>query len=246
VSVLLMIFSTSNITATPQKTIDIKALSQKLDQMYRSSSSISTVSMQIVTPHYQRKLTMHMTTRGMQDTLIRIMSPRKEKGISTLKRGYEMWNYLPKVKKVIRVPASMMSNSWMGSDLTNDDLVKNSSFEKDYIIKQYNAPENESCLCYTPKENAPVTWSKVIACFDQKHELPKRQSFYDEKGKHVRDILYENIKDVGGRTIPTRISFLPLSEEKKGNQTILTFEKIVFDVDIKDFTFSQANLRRGR
>lgn len=234
------------LATTPQKKIDLKILSQKLDQMYRSSSSMSTVSMQIITPHYQRKLTMNMTTRGMQDTLIRIMSPRKEKGISTLKRGHEMWNYLPKVKKVIRVPASMMSNSWMGSDLTNDDLVKNSSFEKDYVIKQNDAPENELCLRYIPKENAPVTWSKVIACFDQKYELPKRLSFYDEKGKHVRNILYEKIKDVGGRTIPTRISFLPLSEEKKGNQTILTFEKIAFDVDIKDFTFSQANLRRGR
>ncbi len=229
------------------KEIDIKALSRKLDTMFRSKTTRAKMRMEIVTPNYERTLTMEMLTRGQDDALIRIQSPRKEKGISTLKKGNEMWNYLPKVKKVIRVPPSMMTSSWMGSDMTNDDLVQNSSWEDDYDVSQLkDVPTGEFCLQFTPHEDAPVTWSKVVACFDARYQLPKTQSFYDEKGTKVREIKMDKYKKVDDRLIPSRITITPLSKDKKGNKTTMIYESIAFDVDIDEAEFSLANLRRGK
>ncbi|MEM1347701.1 MAG: outer membrane lipoprotein-sorting protein, partial [Myxococcota bacterium] len=194
----------------------------------------------------ERTLEMEMTTLGSEHTLIRILSPRKEKGISTLKRGNEMWNYLPKVKKVVRVPASMMTSSWMGSDITNDDLVRESSYEDDYTVARVEGPEDEYCFAYVPNEDAPVTWSKVVACFDRTYELPRRQEFFDEKGRKVRVMTFDQIKKVDGRVMPTRISVLPLSKDKKGNKTVMIYKAMKFDVDVDASVFSMANLRRGR
>jgi len=228
------------------KKVDIKELSRKLDKLYRAETSRATMTMQIVTENYERTLEMEMTTRGQDDTLIRILSPRKEKGISTLKRGTEMWNYLPKIKKVVRVPPSMMTSSWMGSDMTNDDLVRESSWEDDYTVSQVKAPAGEFCFEYVPKEDAAVTWSKVKTCFDEKYELPKRQEFFDEKGRKVRKMEFGKIKKVDGRIMPTQISIIPLSKDKKGNKTVMTYKSLEFDVPVEESTFSMANLRRGR
>ena len=226
--------------------IDIDRLLEKLDGLYRSESSRGVMSMQVVTPHYTRNLKMEMVTRGKDDTLIRIISPRKEKGISTLKRGNEMWNYLPKIKKVIRIPASMMGGSWMGSDLTNDDLVRGSSYEDDYTTKQAPARPGEICLLHMPKENAAVTWSKVFSCFYADNQLPKRMEFYDEKDRKVRMLEYDDVKSLGGRLLPTHMTLTPLSKDKLGNKTMMSFEEMQFDVEVKAATFTEANLRRGR
>ena len=123
---LLLLFGFSTLAwvddakAQPTVAADVNTLLEKLDSLYRSESSKGVMSMTVVTAHYTRTLKMEMVTRGQDDTLIRILSPRKEKGVSTLKRGNEMWNYLPKIKKVIRIPASMMgavsgARSWATS-----------------------------------------------------------------------------------------------------------------------------------
>lgn len=232
--------------AMAQPKVEIDTLLEKLDKLYRSDSSKGVMSMTVVTPHYSRTLKMEITTRGMDDTLIRILSPRKEKGVSTLKRGNEMWNYLPKIKKVIRIPASMMGGSWMGSDLTNDDLVRGSSYESDYVTRQIKADSSEICLEHIPKENAVITWSKVVSCFYADNQLPKRMEFYDEKGRKVRLIAYTEVKMLGGRLAPTRMTLTPLSDDKRGNETVVSFDEMEFDAQVKEATFSEANLRRGR
>ena len=249
---LLLLFGFSTLVwvhdaeAQPVVAVDVNALLEKLDSLYRSESSKGVMSMTVVTAHYTRTLKMEMVTRGQEDTLIRILSPRKEKGVSTLKRGNEMWNYLPKIKKVIRIPASMMGGSWMGSDLTNDDLVRGSSYEDDYITQQAPARPGEICLLHMPKENAAVTWSKVFSCFYADTQLPKRMEFYDEKDRKVRVLEYDEVKTLGGRLLPTRMTLTPLSEDKLGNKTVMSFEEMQFDVEVKATTFSEANLRRGR
>ncbi len=189
---------------------------------------------------------MQMITRGMEDTLIRIQSPRKERGTSTLKRGDWMWNYFPKVRKVVRIPPSMMTSSWMGSDLTNDDLVRSSSWEDDYTVSLAGKTGEEVCLKYTPREDAPVTWSKVEACFNRESKLPEKQLFYDEKGRKVRRMTFGKVREMDGRTIPTRITIEPLSDDKEGHRTVMTYEEIDFNVEVSPATFSMANLRRGR
>jgi len=112
--------------------IDVKAIVKRMDELYRSDTSQTNMEMQIVTPHWERTLSLRVWTEGMDKTFIRIDAPKKEKGVTTLRIGNEMWNYLPKTNKVIKVPPSMMMGSWMGSDFTNDDLVKESSMLNDY------------------------------------------------------------------------------------------------------------------
>jgi outer membrane lipoprotein-sorting protein len=249
VSILALIFFgvfTGSASAKTLSEAQINSMLNNLDSLYRSDSSKGVMSMKVVTAHYTRTLKMEMVTRGQDDTLIRIVSPRKEKGVSTLKRGNEMWNYLPKIKKVIRIPASMMGGSWMGSDLTNDDLVRGSSYKNDYTTQHVPARPGEICLLHTPKENAAITWSKVHSCFDAGNQLPKRMEFYDEKDRKVRLLEYDEVKSLGGRLLPTRMTLTPLSEDNLGNKTVMSFEEMQFNVDVNATTFSEANLRRGR
>ena len=226
---------------------DLKSLSQKLDRLYRAKTSKGVMTMVVETTRYgKRTLTMEVMSRGQDYTLIRIKSPRKERGISTLKRGNQMWNYLPKIRKTIRIPPSMMMGSWMGSDFTNDDLVKESSWENDYTLKwaDSEAKAGQLCVQYVPKPSAVVNWSKVISCFGAKDHLPQTAVFYDEKKRKVRRIEYSDVKLLGGRKLPTKMTLTPLL--KKNRRTIVIYREMMFNQPIPANTFSIVNLRRGR
>ena len=223
----------------------LSEINKKFDALYRSDASKGRMTMTIVTPNYERTLTMQVFTRGMDDTLMRIEEPRKEKGTATLKKGNEMWNYVPKIKKLVRIPPSMMMGSWMGSDLTNDDLVRESSWEDDYTVARApTAPDGQVCLDYTPKPDAAVTWSKVTTCFDRASRLPVTQSFVDEKGREARRMRFEDVKTIGGRTLPTRLIIEPQLE--KGRRTEFTYDALAFGVKHPPNMFSITRLRRGR
>ncbi|MBW1713507.1 MAG: outer membrane lipoprotein-sorting protein [Deltaproteobacteria bacterium] len=227
--------------------LDPKQLSRELDRLYRSESSQGLVVMKVKTAHYQRELKMKIWTKGLDYTLVRILTPRKEKGTATLKRKNEMWNYLPKIGKTIRIPPSMMMNSWMGSDFTNDDLVKETSWEEDYNVSLNPAPPpGQIGLVYVPKEDAAVTWSKVVTFLDEKSRLPVSQEYCDEKGVKVRVMDVSQVRNLGGRTLPAKMVLTPLTEDKKGNRTELIYQELEFDVELEDDLFSLSNLRRGR
>lgn len=230
--------------ADQEKALEI---SRKLDRLYRSESSQGVVEMTVINPNFQRTLKMKVWTQGLESTLVRILSPRKEKGTATLKRGNEMWNYLPKIGKTIRIPPSMMMNSWMGSDLTNDDLVKETSWEKDYHVSLApDPPQGLIGLVYTPRPEAAVTWSKVEAFVDSASLLPVRLDYYDEKGAKVRTMEYAEVKELGGRKLPAEFRVIPLSQEKKGRKTIMVYRELEFDQKLDDSLFTLSNLRRGR
>lgn len=224
----------------------IAEISRKIDTLYRADHSQGRMTMSIVTPDYERTLTMQTYTRGLEDTLMRIESPRKERGIATLKKGNEMWNFLPKIKKTVRVPPSMMMGSWMGSDLTNDDVVRDSSWESDYdaTFTDEGAAPDEWCIAYTPKPSAAVTWSKVIGCVDRATLLPRRQVFYDEKDRKARTMSFREVKEMGGRTIPTVMIVEP--HLKDGHKTTIRYDAIDFDAALPPNTFSLTALQRGR
>ncbi|MEZ4436636.1 MAG: outer membrane lipoprotein-sorting protein [bacterium] len=223
----------------------IAEVSRKIDNLYRSDRSRGRMTMSIVTPDYERTLTMEIATRGMDDTLMRIESPQKERGVATLKKGNEMWNYLPKIKKTVRVPPSMMMGSWMGSDLTNDDVVRASSWEEDYTAHYTDdgAAPDEWCIEYAPKPSAAVTWSRVVACVERATLLPRRQVFYDEKARPARIMRFTDIKEMDGRTFPTVMTVEP--QLKSGHRTTIRYDEIDFDADVPDNTFSLNTLRRG-
>jgi outer membrane lipoprotein-sorting protein len=225
---------------------DLNTLSRKMDSLYRAKTSKGRMTMSVTTPNYSRTLVMDVMSRGQNDTLIRIKSPRKERGISTLKRGREMWNYLPKIRKTIRIPPSMMMGSWMGSDFTNDDLVKQSSWEKDYTMgwADASAKPGQLCVAYVPKKSAVVNWSKVMACFSATTLLPQTIVFFDEKKRKVRRLTYSDVRPLGGRNVPTKMTLTPLL--KKGHRTVIQYNNMVFDQPLPANTFTLANLRRGR
>jgi outer membrane lipoprotein-sorting protein len=224
--------------------LDAHELSRRLDELYRSATSRGTMRMTVTTPYYERTLRMRVWSRGMEETLVRILYPPKEEGTATLKRGNEMWNYLPKIKKTIRVPPSMMMASWMGSDFTNDDLMRETTWESDYDVSLAPAPPaGRVGLVYIPRPGAPVTWSKVVVWLDAERLLPLAEEYHDEKGRMARVMRFEEVGLLGGRTLPKRVVLTPLSEDKKGHVTVMEYEAMEFDIRLAPDTFTLTRLQ---
>jgi outer membrane lipoprotein-sorting protein len=224
--------------------LDINAIIDQIDKLYRSKSSYSEFEMDIVTPHWERTLSMVGWSEGMKKTFIRIESPAKEKGMTTLRIGNEMWNYLPKTNKVIKIPPSMMMSSWMGSDFTNDDLVKEFSLFEDYKYEEVKPKDAIDSLVYincVPRPDLPVVWGSVTVAATRKGHLPVWQKYYDEKGKLMRTMYYRDVKTFDRRTIPTVMEIVP--ETKEGHKTVIRYVDIKFNIKLDQDIFSLRNLR---
>jgi outer membrane lipoprotein-sorting protein len=220
---------------------DAAELLKKMDELFRSQSSISTMKMQIITPNWQRTLEMQSWTLGMDDTFIRVLSPRKDRGVATLKKDKEMWNYFPKINKVIKVPPSMMMGSWMGSDFTNDDLVREVSLVKEYDVSKKSEGENYR-LTLIPKENTVTVWGKIEFIVNQQTILPLEQSYFNEKGEKVRTLIFSEIRDFSGKKIPAIMTMIPLN--KTGHKTVIEYVEAEFNSDIGDNIFTLRNLQK--
>jgi outer membrane lipoprotein-sorting protein len=219
---------------------------KKIDELYRAKTSKAQVEMEIITPHWERTLKMDVWSKGMDKTFIRILEPKKESGIATLRIGTEMWNYLPKTSKVMKIPPSMMMSSWMGSDFTNDDLVKEFTFLESYHF-ELTTPENPAegtlyvkCI---PKEGLPIVWGHIIIAVKEANYMPLWQEYYDEKGKLMREVVFKDIKTFGDREIPSVMELIP--QTKEGHKTVLRYLEAQFDIPLDEEIFTLRNLRRG-
>lgn len=221
---------------------DPAVLLRRVDELYRADSSHATVRMSVVTPNYERTMEMEIWSRGTEDTFIRILSPKKDRGIATLKLGSEMWNYFPKVDKAIKVPPSMMMSSWMGSDFTNDDLVKEASLADDYHIVREDT-DTTVVFTLTPKEETVTVWAKIIVVVDRKTLIPVEQSYFNERDEKVRVLSFQDLKDFGGHLLPARMEMTPLTESKAGNKTVIIYDDLELDVEIDDEVFTWRNLK---
>ncbi len=219
---------------------DAATLLKKMDELFRSKSSISMMKMQIITPNWQRTLEMKSWTIGMDDTFIRVLSPRKDRGVATLKKDTEMWNFFPKINKVIKVPPSMMMGSWMGSDFTNDDLVREVSLVEEYQVSKSTEGENYR-LTLIPKKDTVTVWAKLSSSLIQKTLLPLEQSYYNEKGAKVRTMVFSNIKNFSGKKMPAIMTMIPLN--KAGHKTVIEYVEAEFDIDLGDNVFTLRNLQ---
>lgn len=219
---------------------DAAALLKKMDELFRSKSSVSTMKMEIITPNWQRTLEMQSWTIGMDDTFIRVLSPRKDRGVATLKKNQDMWNYFPKINKVIKVPPSMMMGSWMGSDFTNDDLVREVSLVEEYQVAKQVEDENYR-LTLIPKKDTVTVWGKIEFVVNQHTLLPLEQNYYNEKGDKVRTMLFSDIRDFNGKKMPAIMTMIPLN--KTGHKTIIEYVEAEFDIDIGDNVFTLRNLQ---
>ncbi len=224
--------------------IDVDSLVREVDRLYRSESSHAEIEMEIVTPHWQRTLSMYAWSQGMDKTFIRITAPAREKDLATLRIDNEMWNYLPKANKVVKVPPSMMMGSWMGSDFTNDDLVKESSLFEDYSYKLAEPDSGDEHLYYInciPREDLPVVWGNIVIGVFRENHIPAWQKYYDERGKLMRVMSYSDIRTIGSRALPTTLEMVP--QNKEGHKTIIRYLSLEFDANLDSETFTLRNLR---
>ncbi len=228
-----------------QSAIEIVRKAQ--DLLYAKSSYVE-MTMTIIKPKWQRTLGMKVWALEPDYALIYITEPARDKGTATLKRKKEIWNYLPNIQKIIKIPPSMMNQSWMGSDFTNDDLVREASYEKDYEHTLLGTTKWEGYDCYKifsiPKPTAGVVWSKVISFITKDSYMQLKSEFYDEEDKLVKVFIGSEIKEFDGRRIPSKWEMIPLNKE--GNKTVLEYKKVKFNIKIDESFFSQQNMTKVR
>ncbi|MDH3342105.1 MAG: outer membrane lipoprotein-sorting protein [Gammaproteobacteria bacterium] len=237
-----------SLTSFTAKAIEIDELIHHIDELWRGSTSHATMSMSVITKRYQRSMTMEAWSRGKDYSLVLIRQPIKDKGIATLKVEENIWNYLPKINRVTKVPSSMMSGSWMGSHFTNDDLIKESSFQDDYDSSITFEGERDGRRIYEvtslPKMNAAVVWGKIVMLIEQDTLAPYKAVYYDEEGLLIRTMIFDQPQKIDGRTIPMRMSLQP--EDKPDESTVIVYQDIVFNVALEDSFFSLQSLRQRR
>ena len=203
------------------------------------------LTMTVRTPRWERSLTLDAWMDRPNRTFIRILAPAKEAGIASLRIKSEMWNYLPTVERTIKIPPSMMLQPWMGSDFTNDDLVKESSVVDDYTHRLIGIEPGDVPVYVIeaiPKPDAAVVWGRLVFRIRKSDLLTARVEFYDERNTIVRVLTYSDIKPIGGRVIPTRWEMRPA--DKPGNVTTIVLERATFDQPVAADIFTQRNLER--
>lgn len=223
--------------------LDPKAILDRIDDLYRGDSSHGRLTMKVVTAHWSRTLELEVWSKGKDDSLIRITAPAKERGTATLKAGTNIWNYLPNVQRVVKVPSSMMGGSWMGSHFTNDDLVKASRMSQDYNLSLApGAPADRIVIDCLPRENAAVVWGKLVATVRRADLMPLSIAYYDEHGKLARTLTFSDVTRLGGRNIPAVTRMVPA--DKPGEMTEIRYRQLELDVPLPNDLFSLRSLQR--
>ncbi len=233
--------------------LTILQIVDRSNKALRGDSSHARLTMTIVTPAWTRSLEVEGWNWGRQFAFIRIHSPAKDKGNITLRRRNEMWLWLQKVERVIKIPPTMMHSSWQGSDFTYEDIVKADSIVKDYEHELLEKTQEEGRTVYKilarPKPDAPVVWGKVIvwaAVFGEgeaAEAVPLKEEDYSERGELIRTLTLSGIKRMGGRLVPARLECVPA--KKPGKKTVVEYNSLDFDIPIGDDFFSLSRLQKG-
>lgn len=219
---------------------------QKMDSLYRGASSRAVMEMSIETPHWKRTLLLDAWSEGMDKTFVVVRAPKKDAGIATLRIDQEMWNFFPRINKTLKVPPSLMMGSWMGSDFTNDDLVRESSLLRDYEARYSKdpGPKGTWAVELTPRAQTPTVWARIVLFIRPDTALPALEDYYDEHGKKVRTIRYGEIRTQDGRTFPSELEMIP--HQKTGQRTVLRYKELRFSDRSDPSVFTLQNLRRSR
>ena len=227
---------------------DAREIMDRVDRLMRGESSIARFTMDIRTEHWDRSLSLRAWSLGTEHALIRVETPQKEAGTATLRAVQEVWNYLPRVDRTIKVPSSMMMGSWMGSHFTNDDLVKESRLIDDYEIEIEFEGERDGVEVWEfvllPLPEAPVVWGKIRYAVRKEDLMPVWTRYYDESDEIVRTMTFSDIRLMGSRLVPAVMTMVPA--DKPGETTVVTYHELDFDVDLDEDYFSLRNLRRER
>jgi outer membrane lipoprotein-sorting protein len=218
------------------------------EKLNGEKSSYTVMSMTIVRPSWKRTIEFKNWSLGRDYAMTLVTAPAKDVGQTFLKRDVEMWSWNPSINRLIKLPPSMMSQGWMGSDYTNDDILKESSVVKDYTHEIVGEEMIDDRLCYkirmVAKADAAVVWGHQIRWIDKKDMLFLKAELYDEDGSLVRTEKGSDIREMDGRIIPCRIELLPA--EEKGNKTIIEIREIKFNITVEEKFFSQQNMKMVR
>lgn len=247
VTVFLLTISGINILTAQE--ISATDIVRKADEKFNGEkSSYSVMSMTIIRPSWKRTIEFKSWSLEKDYALALVTSPAKEAGQTFLKRKSEMWSWNPSISRLIKLPPSMMSQGWMGSDYTNDDILKESSVVNDYTHEIIGEENIEGRSCYkvkmTAREEASVVWGKQVWWVDRKDFLILKSELYDEDGSLVRTETGSGIKILDGRTITSKIELIP--EEEPENRTIVEIREIKFNLPVEESFFSQQNMKMVR
>jgi len=220
---------------------------RSVDDLWRGSSSHAMMTMRVKTKHYTRTMKMEGWSKGKEKTLLRIIEPLREKGTVTLKSGNHIYTYLPKTDRTIRLTSGMMMGSWMGSHLTNDDLVKEARLEDDYDASiSFEGERNGQKIIeftLTPKPDAAVVWGKLILTVLANDYTPLREIYFDEAMNVSRTISFTDMKKLGSRIRPSVMRVVPA--DKPDEFTEFIYLSLDLDIDIDDRFFSLSTLKRN-
>ncbi len=226
--------------------MDADAIVKRADQHLRGNTSYAEYTMTLIRPTWSREMTLRTWSKGDDEALILVTSPSRDRGTTFLKLGHEVWNWIPSVERVIKIPPSMMSQAWMGSDFTNDDLVKEASIVTDYSHSVVGDTTIADRACWKirmiPHPDAAVVWGKVDLYVDKKDDLELLARYFDEDGSLVNEMQMSAIKTLGERVIPTVLTVIP--KDKPGHRTVLTYADAWWNQTLDDSFFSQQNMKR--
>jgi Outer membrane lipoprotein-sorting protein len=224
---------------------DAEAMLTRLDDLYRSSASIARMEIAVTSPRTVRTMRLRAWTRGEERVLVVVEAPPREAGTATLRDGQNLWNWLPRIARTIRVPPSMMLGSWMGTDFTNDDLVKESSMRRDFDARVERRSQDPPgwWLGLAVKPGVVGRWARIeILVGDD--GLPVEERHFDRKGRLARTMRFDEVRTLGGRRIPSRMTLVP--EGVEGQRTEMRYLEAQFDADVPESTFSLSRLELSR
>lgn len=225
---------------------EVQKILSDWDRTWVDRQSYAEVKMVIVTQNYTRELALKYWGKGKNKTLIRIVAPPKENGVTTLKVDGQIYNYLPNIARTVKVNNALLGKSWMGSHFTNSDLIRSTRFSDDYHAKLLKKTVKNKAelwtILTTAKPKTVTPWKTIKLIYNKTHRLPVQQSFYNKKKKLVRSIRFSKPKNFGGKLAPSVVVVTPHSKKKKGENTTMIYEKIDRKTKIDDEIFELSSI----
>ncbi len=219
---------------------------QKAEDRLRGTTMYAEMTITTIRPKWTREMKVKTWSKGEDYSVTLVLSPAKDKGTVFLKRKNEIWQYLPSIERTIKMPPSMLGQSWMGTDMTNDDLVRESSLKEDYTKKLLGTETIENLACHKielkPKKDVNAIWGKILIWISKKDYLQLQTKLYDQDGELVNTILGKDVKLIGGKKMPATMEIIPST--KKAQKTKITYSKAEFDIEIDDQIFTTQYMKR--
>ncbi|MDM5270978.1 outer membrane lipoprotein-sorting protein [Sulfurovum sp. zt1-1] len=223
---------------------EAQTIISKLEDNLRGKDIYAKMQIIVKTKRHTRTMMIESWGKGKKKNFTKILAPSRDMGITFLNLDKQMWQYVPKIERIIKIPASMMLQSWMGTDITNDDMVKQSSLVDDYQVSILKKEGPIVTLKLIPKKEAAVVWGKIISRVDTRYYVEVEDHFYDDDGVEVRVMKYSDIKKFGTHYVTTTMRIIPLDPDKQGNETMIKMLDVTFDQGISEAYFSKSALKR--